>query len=91
MAERPGLLEEAARIEGRSSESVQSLGHQVDALLADQAEALWSNLDDGLRDWRTASAEQEERLAALKGKTRCQIALKFVLFVVFFREPEQQV
>lgn len=70
MATRPALLEEAGQMEANTVKSAQGIVEEVDAVLADQAEALWANLDEGLRDWKSASSEQDSRLAALKTETR---------------------
>jgi hypothetical protein len=63
-------MEAADQMEASTIKSAQGIVEEVDAVLADQAEALWANLDEGLRDWKTASTDQQGRLAALKAETR---------------------
>ena len=70
LAGRSAVLEEAGQVESRAAKSIYSIGGNVGVVLADQAEALWMTLDEGLHDWQAASVDQEERLLALKGETR---------------------
>ena len=43
----------------------------MDALLADGAAELSASLEDGLREWREAAAEQDGRLSEFVAATRC--------------------
>jgi hypothetical protein len=75
LAGRQALVEDAARLEVEAQQHTSSLGGKVDALLEDGSAALWASLDEGLRDWRAAVGEQEERLVALKTETRSSCTL----------------
>ncbi len=73
VAGKQALAKDAAKLEVAVQQQAGGLGGKVDALMADGSAALWSSLDEGLRDWRAAVGEQEERLAALKAETRCYV------------------
>ncbi len=71
LAGRQAIAEDAAKLEVAAQQHVGGLGESVNELLVDGSAALWASLDEGLRDWRAAVGEQEERLTALKAETRC--------------------
>ncbi len=70
MEGKQALAKDAEKLEVAVQQQTGSLGGKVDALMADGSAALLASLDEGLRDWRAAVGEQEERLAALKAETR---------------------
>jgi hypothetical protein len=71
VAGKQALAKDAAKLEVEVQQQAGGLGGKVDTLMADGSAALWASLDEGLRDWKAAVGEQEERLAALKTTTRC--------------------
>jgi hypothetical protein len=70
MAPRPALLEEARRIEAEAERGAGDLGEQVDAALAEGTASLSASLEEELREWRTAAADQGRRVSALKSEAR---------------------
>jgi hypothetical protein len=71
IAPRTALLEDVGRLAATAEHGLGGLGARVESVMSDGAAALWSSLDEGLREWRAAAGEQEDRLAALRTDARC--------------------